>query len=54
MKRLLYAATLTLALTSLVPAARADDSPSDYQKATLLVHSGAHPNNALGLVGILL
>jgi hypothetical protein len=46
MKRLLYAATLTLALTSLVPAVRADESPGEYQKATHLVHSGAHPNNA--------
>ncbi|HEY9601997.1 MAG TPA: DUF2808 domain-containing protein [Allocoleopsis sp.] len=46
MKRLLYAATLTLVLTSNVPAVRADDSPREYQKTTLLVHSGAHPNNA--------
>ena len=45
MKRLLYAATLTLALTSLVSAARADESPREYQKATHLVHSGAHPNS---------
>jgi len=45
MKRLIYAATLTLALTSLTPAARADESPREYPKATHLVHSGAHPNS---------
>lgn len=45
MKRLLFAATLTLALTSLTPAARADESPREYSKATQLVHSGAHPNS---------
>lgn len=45
MKRLLYAATLTLVLTSLVPAVRADESLREYPKATHLVHSGAHPNN---------
>lgn len=45
MKRLLYAATLTLTLTSLIPAARADESHREYPKATHLVHSGAHPNS---------
>lgn len=46
MKRLIYATTLTLALTSLVPAAYADVGPREYQKATHFVHSGAHPTNA--------
>ncbi|HBE18742.1 MAG TPA: hypothetical protein DEG17_12025 [Cyanobacteria bacterium UBA11149] len=46
MKRLLCTATLTLALTSLVPAARAYHNPSAYQNVTHFVHSGAHPNSA--------
>ena len=44
MKRLLCAATSTLALTSLTLTAYAAESPREYQKATHLVHSGAHPN----------
>ncbi len=45
MKRLLSAATLTLALVSVISAARADESPREYPKTTHLVHSGAHPNS---------
>lgn len=46
MKRLIYTATIVLILTSLVPAAYADENFSAYQKVTHFVHSAAHPNNA--------
>lgn len=44
MKRLIYAATLTLTLTSLVGAAYADEVSREHPRATQIIHSGAHPN----------
>ncbi|MBW4623367.1 MAG: DUF2808 domain-containing protein [Cyanosarcina radialis HA8281-LM2] len=45
MKRLIYAATLTLTLTSLVGAAYADEVSREHPRATQIIHSGAHPNS---------
>jgi hypothetical protein len=44
MKRLIYAATLTLTLTLLVEVAYADAGAREHQRATQIIHSGAHPN----------
>jgi hypothetical protein len=41
MKRIIYLATFTLALNSIIPAAYADEG---YGRGTHLVHTGAHPN----------
>lgn len=45
MKKLIYAAALTLLLTSTIPAAQATGVPGDV-KASHIVHTGAHPFNA--------
>ncbi|MBW4623848.1 MAG: DUF2808 domain-containing protein [Cyanosarcina radialis HA8281-LM2] len=44
MKRLIYSATLALTMTSLVGVAYADEGAREYQRATQIIHSGAHPN----------